>query len=239
MAFVQQVEVSSAAAPGSVTTGSITTTAGNLLVMVIQFDDVQTPVITTSQANSFVRIVGATADTGAGARVKLQTYYATANGGATTFTLTVGGTGMALYVAEYSGGTIYVNGAGNGAFQNGPGSGANTIVTGNVGAAGPVLLFAFSCCAQLNVASTAGTIPLAFTGRTTVWGTRGSGTAIGTPEDISITGNGGGTFGITGGGAAELWVSVAAAFSTNASGAAPPTPFTPTQFFVTDTIIQQ
>jgi hypothetical protein len=215
MAFIQQVETSSAGAPGSLTTGSITTTAGNLLVAVIQYDDLTTPTVTTTQAGGFTAIPGATADTGVGARIKIAAYYATANGGATTFTLTNTSTGLCIYVAEYSGGTIYLSGAGAGAYQNGPGLGANIITTGSVGGSGSVLLFGFSMNAQINAtpAPSAGTSPTAFTGRTTVWATRNTVTPTGLPEDAIITGSGAATFGTVSGNQFNLFVTVAAAFS--------------------------
>jgi len=208
-AFVQQVETSTTSNPASITSGAITTTAANLLIAVTTYDSTQSSVFTSSAGETWTSLVSAVR---AGGNYKLELLWANAIGGSTTFTDTVGLSGKGIYVAEYSNAGHYISGTPQGVLQTGPGVGANTISSGLVGSSGSTLLFGFCFDTQFSAtAPIAGTSPIAFTGRTSVWSGRSGGVACATAEDFNNTGDGAATFGP--GNQFNNFLTVAAAFT--------------------------
>ena len=219
MAFVQQTETSSAGSPGSLTTGAITTTAGNLLWIVVTYDDTASPTVSSSQSDVITAAPLAISHS-PGIHAYFAGYYAVAVGGSTTFTLgnLSTTTGMGIYVAEYHvpGASFALSGTGAASATQVPSAiGADLLIAGPVGSSGSVLLLGFSIDSQFNgsVAPTAGTTPVAFTGRTPVWATRNLGTTSALPEDATITGNGTATAGTVSGNQFNNFNTIAAAFS--------------------------
>lgn len=215
LVFLQQQENSSAVGPGFIVTPPMTTVAGNLLVVVAETgSDPFTNVISSSAGEVFSASI-ASALFSAG-HVRINLYWAIANGGVTTFTNTVAGSGLGIYVAEYTTGglTVSVSGTPAGALSNGPGTGANAITSGLLGSSGTVLTFGFCTDAQGHLPGpTAGT---GYTGRTGVWLPLGNGGTIATPEDKATSGNAAATFTASATNQFDIFLTVAAAFASPA-----------------------
>lgn len=130
-------------------------------------------------------------------------------GGTATITVTDTSAGLyGVYAKQIRGASPTVIGN-NCTITPGPGTGANGIVSGNVsvGSTQNIFVSGFAWNSQSGTPQqTAGTSPLAFTGRTLVWANFGVGTAFGLPEDINVSGASGNyqaTAGVSGGGVAR------------------------------------
>lgn len=227
--------VTFAAAPTGTSQALNTTFAGTTGSYAIVFSDGEIRVVTLTNGSSACSWSGtpvqlfngpltgfpttsATAyASGTGALIGL--YAQNVSAAATTVTLSQS-TGLnldGLYVGDYSG--IAASGAflgGVGVRQNGSGTvGANLLTTPNVsGVSGTSLLFGFAFDFAGSLASTAGTSPTAFTGRTPVW-------TASVPEDSLVTSNVAATWGTNSTDAYDSFYLVAMAFSpSGAAGAA-------------------
>lgn len=217
-AFVQQQEISVASQTSPLTLPSITTTAGNALLVVV-FGTSNMVVTVADGVNTYAQA----STTGAiqTGNFALQLFYAqNISAGATVAVATVSlGALDGAYVAEYSGlatSGLLVNSIGN--FQAGPGTTPtlNSVTSGSVTNAVSAMLFGFTLPTNSGVTSqpTAGTSPTAFTGRTAVWGTFNGGTAVGIPEDAAISASAAATFGAAAGALQfDNFLTVAAAFA--------------------------
>lgn len=204
IAEVGQVENSSATGLTSMSaTSALTLAAGD----VVEISILATPGTTFSAVNDGLgntySPVGST-PIPAGA-FTLYTYVAQncVSGSATPFASSAGANINAIFGKQISGAakTGAVLGY-NGVFAAGVSPGLNALVSGNVAVGATpinVLVSGFSCNTQANTPiMTAGTSPLAFTGRDGVWSIFSGGTALTLPEDLRVvgaTGNVQATFG--------------------------------------------
>lgn len=214
--FSQQADGSNVGNAASAATASpITNTAGNLLVAVELFNDAATgATVTDTQGDTFSTVTSFD-DSGA-TNLVLRISSAIAKGGSNTFTLaTTGGSfAVGVYVAEFAsaGASFAVNATASIKTSNGS-VGANNIATALLGNSGDDLLFSFAFNTNKHVANSAGTSPVAFTGRTAVWTTYGAGTLCAISEDAEVLSNSAATWGTVAGGAFDNIIVVAAAFS--------------------------
>jgi hypothetical protein len=231
--FVQQAEVSSATNVTTLTAPSITTTAGNALVMAI-LSSTAAVIAISGNGNTYTN-APTTGAVDAGPTLQLNIFYASnISGGATAVSVNTAGGGnlQGVYVAEYSGlaaSGMLINSVGN--FQSGPGTtpSLNSVTSGSVTNSVSAMLFGFTYPDNGNVTvlPTTGTSPISFTGRSGVWATANSNAfAVGTPEDSAISSSAAATFGVGAGGALQFdnFLTVAAAFALASGAASPPTP---------------
>jgi hypothetical protein len=193
--FVQQTQNSVAAPITSVAAPSITTTAGNALVIAVLTTLGDASTINDGGIGNTYTLAG----TVSGGAFELQLFYAqNIHGGATVFTANATDQTYAIYVAEYSGlatSGLFINFAGN-STSGSEGTGANAITSGTVTNSASAMLFGFTVSTNGNAGATAGTSPIAFTGRGGVWAAfSGSTTVTALAEDAPISGNAAATFG--------------------------------------------
>lgn len=215
--FVQQAEGSNVnVAATAVTSAPIVNTANNLLVGVALYNDAASGgPLTDTQGDIFTQVV-AINDSGS-TNLILAIYTALAKGGSNTYTLTSTGGSFALaaYVAEYTvpvGATLALNASKTIKTSNGS-VGANNIATALLGNTGDNLLFSFALNTNKHVANSAGTSPVAFSGRAAVWSTYGAATACAIAEDAEVLSNSAATWGTVAGGVFDPIIVVAAAIS--------------------------
>lgn len=223
-AFVQQQQVSVATQTTPLTLPSITTTAGNALVVTVLATSGAT-VSLSGNGNTYTQ-APTTGALDSGSSLALMIFYAqNINAGATVVVTSASpGSLHAVYVAEYSGlatSGLLVSSVGN--FQAGPGSTANSVTSTSITNSVSAMLFGFTFPdnGTITVLPTAGTSPTAFTGRVGVWATlNGNATAPGIPEDAAISSSAASTFGSAAGALQfDNFVTVAAVFAL--SGGAP------------------
>lgn len=217
--FVQQAETSSMDSVASLSAPSITVSSSDLLIVVVLQGNATTTV-SDGNGNTYAT---ACVSPEAGGAYYLGVYYAE-NAKAGAMVVSANNTVYAVYVAEYSGisgSSAYVAGSCVINIQDSPGSGANVLTSGNSDVTSvPALFFGFTATWQNESASqTAGTSPIAFTGRTPVWATLTGNAAGATPEDTRITSTGSyaATFGVTSG-QFDGFLTAAVAFAETSSG---------------------
>lgn len=121
--------------------------------------------------------------------------------------------------------------------QTGSGTaGANLIFSNTIPLANPALMLAINVDLGLLGACTAGTSPIAFTGQTPIWATFGAGTAVAVIESALINSTQQATFGSTAANKSDNFITLAMDIGYFLTFTLQP--FTPVQFFVTDTVIQ-
>jgi hypothetical protein len=215
-AFVQQVETSIASGAGqTLVAPSLTVTGGNLLVIATTGPSTTLNTTTLSDGavgNTYIRIVSL--NDAADNRCINYFYALNAKSGATVVTTTTtGGWQDGIYVAEYSGASVFL--ASNSNLNASPGLGTDAVTSGliNVTSA-PALLVGYAHNTSGPNTASAGT---GFTGRTTVWVTVN---ARGFPQDMTenSTGNVAATWTAANGSNTEL--AIIAAFA-GASANAP------------------
>lgn len=121
--------------------------------------------------------------------------------------------------------------------QTGSGTaGANLIFSNTIPLANPALMLAINVDLGLLGACTAGTSPIAFTGQTPIWATFGGGIAVAVIESALINSTQQATYGSTAANKSDNFLTLAMDIGYFLSFTLQP--FTPVQFFVTNTVIQ-
>lgn len=212
---VQQIDGSNVnVAATAVTSAPITNVAGNLLVAVGLFNDsaIASAPITDTQGDTFSTVF--TFDDAGATNLALRIYAAIAKGGSNTYTLTATAAAIGVYVAEFNKAGAPFTVGGTAGIKTSSGSvGANNIATALLGNSGDNLLFSFALNTNKHAANSAGTAPVAFTGRPAVWSTYGAATACAISEDAEVLSNAAATWGTVAGGVFDPIIVVAAAFS--------------------------
>ena len=212
IAFVAQAENSSAAGVTALACSStLTLAAGDIVEFQVYGQVPSSTDLTITDGLGDAYVLEATSTAVLSGSTFLYTYVAqnSAAGTATPQAVTSTGTISGVYAKQIRGGATSgaVLGSASNVVIGGPGTGANIVVSGTVSipSAQNVLISGFTINPQSQTPlATAGTSPLAFTGRTAVWSVLGGGTAFTVPEDIRVVGASGNvqaTYGVSGGGA--------------------------------------
>lgn len=244
--FVQQVETSQGTGTSSLAAPSLTPTLGNMLLILTAGANTTTSALSDGGVgNTFTQLASfATASS----KAILSAAYNCKGGASIITTTSTGGSDVgAILVQEFSGLALV------GAYQTSLSAnqsnfgviGANAITTVNLNpSAQPAMLWGLCWdLTQPGLAPSAGTSPSAFSARTAIWSALpGAAGASSLPMDVRITSTGG--VPITAGTSApnqyDNFLTIGAIFS-EVGAFGPAVALSPprTQFFVTDTLVQQ